>query len=274
MESLSKPQPQSLNLVTELSLNTHSKTKRDVAQQKLKSSAALPKISDRIPRRWSGGCAVLLGGGPSLDDYQCQAVEKYHQRSECYVLGVNDAYRLGHVTLDALYAADTKWWKHHITAVREVHDFPLFTQCATAAAEHDLWHIPGNRKPSAGATEEGLCTEPSAINFGDNSGYQAINLAYHLGVTNIILLGYDFTSPGVHWFGEHPKGMNVKSNFQAWVPKMRPLADDLQSLGVRVMNSSPGSALDCFPQEPIDTALRWLWRPCYDQLEWPDGDSP
>ncbi len=259
-------QPPLSNWGTDLTLSDRTQTKPLVDQKKLKSSTALPKINPPIPRKWAGGCAVLIGGGPSLTDEQCETVEKYHQRGECYVLGVNDAYRCSNLTLDALYAADTRWWTYHYDSVKKTTEAPLFTQCITAAREHDLWHIPGAGKP----TPPGLCTDPSHIHFGDNSGYQAINLAYHLGVTNIILLGYDFNKSGAHWFGRHPVPMNVNSNFGAWIPKFRPLADDLARLGVRVMNCSPGSALDAFPQMPINEALRWMKRPCFETLEWPE----
>ncbi len=269
MESQNHWQPPSLTVVTERSVSTANKTKREVAQTKPKSSTALPKISNPVPRTWAGGCAVLIAGGPSLTDEQCQCVEEYHQQSKCYVLGVNDAYRHGFITIDALYAADTKWWKLHAAKVRESTEAPLFTQCIKAAAEYELWHIPGAKKP----TRPGLCMDPAHIHFGDNSGYQAINLAYHLGVKNIVLLGYDFNSPGAHWFGEHEGGINVKSNFAAWVPKMRPLADDLDAVGVRVMNCSTNSALDCFPKMGIIEAMRWMQRPCFDTLEWPDERS-
>ena len=42
----------------------------------------------------------------------------------------------------------------------------------------------------------GLELEATAIKHGNNSGYAAINLAYHLGVKRIVLLGFDMQNIG------------------------------------------------------------------------------
>ena len=104
---------------------------------------------------------------------------------------------------------------------------------------------------------EGLCTVPDTIHLGGNSGYQAINLAYHLGARKIIILGFDMhRDGGAHWHGDHP-GLNVPdAHLTNWRSRMAPLARDLQNQGVRVINSTPGSALDCFEKLPLNKALK------------------
>jgi hypothetical protein len=225
---------------------------------------AVPVISKGpIPRAWAGGCAVFIGGGPSLTDDQVEAAAKYRARRECYIFGVNDAYRK--TELDALYAADPTWWDHHICQVRRTQTCPLYTQSEPAALKHGLWHTPGPNKHPPGPP--GLCHNPNYIHFGHCSGYQAMNVAFHLGVSHMILLGYDYHSGGEHWFGKHPGRLNVKTNYTAFLPAMPAMAEDLAAVGVEVVNCTPGSALDCFPIMQIDTALKRLWRPCFAKLE-------
>lgn len=93
--------------------------------------------------------------------------------------------------------------------------------------------------------------------WGSNSGYQAINLAYLLGASRIILLGYDMQRTGgqAHWFGEHPKGLHQGANYTAWAPLFHPLAADLKAEGVDVINCSRETALTCFARAALDDVL-------------------
>lgn len=99
----------------------------------------------------------------------------------------------------------------------------------------------------------GLSREPGFINFGQNSGYQAINLAYHLGARRMILVGFDMKAAGgqQHWFGEHPRHIAQRINFGNLIAKFGPLAADLKALGVEVINCSMGSALPYFTKRPL-----------------------
>ena len=60
---------------------------------------------------------VIVGGGPSLTRYDVDCAEK----SECAILGINDAYRIC-TRLDYLYACDRRWWMHHYTRVGDLPD--------------------------------------------------------------------------------------------------------------------------------------------------------
>jgi hypothetical protein len=95
------------------------------------------------------------------------------------------------------------------------------------------------------------------MHFGDNSGYQAINLAYLWGAGRIILLGYDMQHTGgkSHFFGDHPKDLQVGSDYVDWCHKFAKLAADLAARGVEVINCSRATALDCFPRATIDEVL-------------------
>lgn len=95
-----------------------------------------------------------------------------------------------------------------------------------------------------------MSRDPELIYTGGNSGYQAINLAWHFGAARILLLGYDMR-PG-HWHGKHPRPLSNYSPYEEWVRRFRLLAGDLD---IPVVNCTPGSALDAFPMASLEMAL-------------------
>ncbi len=95
---------------------------------------------------------------------------------------VNDAYLLSDG--DVLYACDYRWWRKHVDHVRSLSTGELWTQCKRSAREFGLKRVVGYKRP-------GLSTSTDEIHFGDNSGYQAINLAVNRGHKRIGLLGFN-----------------------------------------------------------------------------------
>lgn len=86
----------------------------------------------------------------------------------------------------------------------------------------------------------------SLIHYNSNSGAQAINLAYLLGASRIILLGYDMGATGnTHWFGRHPKGLST-GRYGNYIPEFTRLAADLSNEGVEVINCTRKTALTQF----------------------------
>ncbi len=107
---------------------------------------------------------------------------------------------------------------------------------------------------------QGLSFDRSVIHQGSNSGYQAINLACHLGAKRIILLGYDmqFGPEGqTHHHGDHPKGMNnpAEGLFKTWIERFATIVPDLERAGVEIINCTPDSALKCFPMAKLEEVL-------------------
>src|SRR5690606_27869932 len=96
------------------------------------------------------------------------------------------------------------------------------------------------------------------VNSGGNSGYQAVNLAFHFGARRIVLLGFDMhRRDGGHWHGEHHGMLSApESHIAVWRREFDALAFDLKSEGVRVVNATEGSALECFPRMGLVEALR------------------
>ena len=188
---------------------------------------------------WPGSLIVCLGTGPSLTWSDVTRV--YGLR----VIAINNAYQLA-PWADVLYACDAKWWRWH--------------QGARGFRGRKYTLAPGVKEypevealTNTGTT--GLETDPRGLRTGHNSGYQAINLAVHLGAKTIVLLGYDMQGDqqGDHYFGRHPDGS--KPPFTRCLTAFSTLVEPLAALGVRVINCTRQTALTCFPREVLDQVL-------------------
>jgi hypothetical protein len=199
--------------------------------------------SASVPRLWPASTIVCIGGGPSLTPDDVTLC-----RNRARVIAINDAYRLA-PWADVLYAADSKWWRYH-KGVPSFHGLKFSLQ-------PDASQWPGVvvlRNTGC----DGLERDPSGLKTGLNSGYQAVNLAVHLGAARILLLGYDMQAihgTKTHWFGEHPPAIRCGSPYAGFQAKFPLLVKPLADLGVEVVNCSRETALTCFPRLPIDHAL-------------------
>ena len=104
----------------------------------------------------------------------------------------------------------------------------------------------------------GLSKKQGTIHRGDNSGYQAINLAYLLGAERIILLGFDMMMHGTqrHWFGDHPGDMNAASSYPSFMRHFETIKP--ADYGLEIWNCSRRTAMDCFPKHDLDECLASL----------------
>jgi hypothetical protein len=105
---------------------------------------------------------------------------------------------------------------------------------------------------------DGLETDPTGLRAGKNGGYQAINLAVHLGATRILLLGYDMSLSAdgrSHWFGEHPPTVRDYSPYAEMRDLFETLRQPLALAGVEVWNCSRRTALTAFPVVELEHAL-------------------
>jgi hypothetical protein len=194
-----------------------------------------------VPCLWPNSAVVCIAGGPSLTEADvafCQGKAR--------VIAINDAYRLA-PWADVLYACDASWWHWH----KGVPSFTGPKYALQAAAAH--W--PGVTV-LRNTGEQGLEVDPSGLRTGRNSGYQAINLAVHLGATRILLLGYDMQlgpQGERHWFGDHPHRRD--SPYDAFLERFASIVEPLGQLGVSVINCTRRTALMVFPQQALAEAL-------------------
>ena len=102
----------------------------------------------------------------------------------------------------------------------------------------------------------GLSLDPTTLNTGQNSGYQAINLAVLLGAAKVVLLGYDMqigSNGQSHWWGEH--AWKTRPPVDLFRPHFATLVEPLKRLGVEIVNCSRVTTLDYFRRASIQEAL-------------------
>lgn len=91
---------------------------------------------------------------------------------------------------------------------------------------------------------------------GLDAGTSAINLAYLFGASEIVLLGFDMA--GGRWLnGRYPHHLPhpPQRDFDLHLAALAPIAEDLKAAGVRVINSSPTSAVTCFEKRNLEAFL-------------------
>lgn len=200
-----------------------------------------------MAQRWAGHSVVILASGPSLTVEQCRDVHAWRDRTpHCGVVAINTTFQCA-PWADLLYACDATWWRAHVSEVRSVFRGELWTQDEAAYREFGIRRVESQRLP-------GLGRRIGVIHQGGNSGYQAINLVCQMGVTRIILLGFDMH--GTHWHGKHVGLPNTPDwLFKQWLKNFDALAADLERDGVDVINCTPGSALECFRKASLADVL-------------------
>ena len=118
-------------------------------------------------------------------------------------------------------------------------------------------HILRNKNFPANGT--GLSLDPEFLVTGSHSGWQALNVAVLTGAKTIILLGFDASEPAAgeagHWFGEHATPTPIAA-YAAYRRAFTVGAVAIRAAGVRVVNCSPGSAINEFERMNILEALQ------------------
>ena len=201
---------------------------------------------------WQGQTATIIGGGPSLTREQVDMV-----RGKTRVIAINDAYRLA-PWADILYGCDAKWWQWHNPEFKGIKVGLRWD--AVKGKIQSGWEngIFPEVRGLANTGIQGLEIAPNGVRTGANSGYQAINLAVHMGAKRILLLGFDMKSDGkkVHLFGDHPNG--VAPEYFNLLLHFGSLVKPLEKAGVEVINCTPDSALKVFPQMSLGEALEYI----------------
>lgn len=214
-----------------------------------KTAVATPAVN--VPKLWAGETAVVIGGGPSLT-----SEDVAYCKGKARVLAVKEAFLLA-PWADALYAADMKWWRSYHGAT----DFAGLKYTIEQDPDQEpMGEWPGvHVLRNTGA--QGLEADPTGLRTGYNSGYQAIGLAVHLGVSRVILLGFDcWTAPdgSQNWFEKFPhlvKSHHVPSPYPLFLQAFASLIEPLQQAHVEIVNATRRTMLTAFPYLSLEEAL-------------------
>jgi len=192
---------------------------------------------------WQGETCYIIGGGPSLTGFNWSGLAGRR------TIAINKAF-LSYPDANILYWTDSRfysWYKSEID---------LF-----AGEKYTLRWNPnhkGDIRLLNKGVRFGLETRRDTLAHGNNSGYAAVNLAYHMGAKRIVLLGYDMGNEGgkSHFHDGYPTRQTPDDVYEKqFIPGFKMLADLLRQQGVEVWNACLSSKLNVFPKMSLDRAL-------------------
>lgn len=189
----------------------------------------------------------VVGGGPSLKGMDLSGL------GGRTVITANNAYQLV-PRPDTIFFADTRWWRWHRDQIGET-----TARIITVASSRDFGDgrvcRMGRDYRYTTPGQEPLSRDPTLLS-GADSGYMAINLAYHYGASRIVLLGFDmgFTEGEAHWHEDHPVASPESHYVDRFGPLYPALIAALQQQGVEVLRCTP-SRLGFIPELPLSEAL-------------------
>ncbi len=196
-----------------------------------------------IPREWVGERCFVLCTGESLKA-QAHLVPKLKGR----FIAVKHAVML-RPDADVLFLSGEQTAEvakmlipmfkgtHIIVRGKSEPSLPPSVHRVTRAKDHDhIYQTPGHIR--------GL--------IGRDAGTSAIDLAAHFGATEIIVLGMDMQ--GGH-FCHHPLQRPPESHFKRHMEVQPLMAADAKAKGIRIVNVSPNSRVECFERQPLEAFL-------------------
>lgn len=206
----------------------------------------------KCPPLWEGSTAFVIGGGASLKGLDLSVLRGRR------VIAVNNAFKLVPFA-DILFFADTRWWRWN-GADLGAWGGRIVSTCKMGEAFLDRRIQRMNRDYRFDRRQKlldyvPLSEDPTSLS-GPDSGYMAINLAYHLGAARIVLLGFDmgFTGGEAHWHPDHPIETRESNYRDIFLPTYPGLIEALKTRGVEVIRCTP-SRLDFVPEIPLEEAL-------------------
>jgi hypothetical protein len=197
-----------------------------------------------VPAEWRNETAFIIGGGPSLEGFDAEVLRGRR------VIAINNAYLLA-PWADILFWGDLAWWNWNRNDLARFRGKYKVTRTWSNEYKSNgvkiLEHI--KRTP--------FSIDPTVVT-GTDSGHSCINLAYHLGATTAVLLGFDMKRTGGknNWHTLHHRETADGRYQNLFVPEMEKLAEFVGRLNdFEVVNCTPGSALSCFPIKDLEDVL-------------------
>jgi len=210
----------------------------------------------KAPELWPNETFFIVGGGPSLKGVDLSGLR------DRKTIAVNNAFRIV-PDPDYIFYSDTRWWRWNSPDIPLETPSRIVSTCSASGVYLDPRVLRMNRDyrydPESRTPEyfNPLAEERDHLS-GPDSGYMAINLAYHFGASRIVLLGFDMgfdpKTGEAHWHEDHPVETPEENYTKRFLPTYQPLYERLQKRGVEVVRCTP-SRLSFIPEVPLDEAL-------------------
>ena len=227
-----------------------------------------------IPRMWEGGECWIIGGGPSipvefgipddivegvhLGELPMSAYSPYlspiHGK---HVIGVNSVYKIGD-WMDIIFFGDANWYW---TNRKNLAKYGKIQVTCNPNLGNNKRAINVKFVPRDGKHIQGITKRPNRVSWNMNSGGCAINLAYHLGVERIYLLGFDMRMDDknrTHFHSDYNRlkgGVHKKMTFGKHAPSFADIAVDARRLKLQIYNVSQMSTLTEFEKVSLSEVI-------------------
>ncbi len=192
----------------------------------------------KVKPEWKGETAFIIGGGTSVGR------QNVHRLQGRKVIAVNSSYQAAPFA-QILFFNDNRWWQQHAPTLEAEWNGKLVTVSQAAKGARLI-------KLDRATPEEGLSLNPGAVCSLRTSLQGAMNLAFHLGVTRIVLLGADMCRAEDGRTHHHkPHLWRNKPGNETWDTQMQQLVhivEPLKKHGVEVLNASPISRIPWWPK--------------------------
>lgn len=200
----------------------------------------------RVDRIWTGLKAVIIGGGPSLTLEHVHSIARARLSGGLRVIAVNDAVYVAWWA-DWLHACDATWWNAHIQTVQHYQGI----RTTLDQTVPDQWQIGLLNNTGKFGFDE----NPGNCRTGGNSVYQAIHCAVHADAREIVLVGTDMKRERsrTHWHRGHGgPDVDYATVMAPAFDTLKPILDERR---IKIVNASPGTALEAFPKVSLEHAL-------------------
>ena len=199
-----------------------------------------------IPKIWEGETVFIIGGGPSLKDMDLAPLQ--YQRT----IGTNQAFR-DFPWVSVLYFGDCGFYSLVYKALNKWKGLKV-TSCARVPEQGKGWpHIRrvGRSKPFGLET-----TKQGFIAWNGNTGASAINIAFWLGASRVVLLGFDMRpdndNSSIHnWHNYYPKRHPKFNPYDLHMKGWPMISKDAAKAGLEIINATPNSAITQFKYIPL-----------------------
>lgn len=181
-----------------------------------------------VEPEWQGETVWIIGGGPSVADLDLSALQGRR------VIAVNSSWAV-YPAADILFFADARWWGLNRPKVEAGFSGRIAT-CASGTPSKRLLRL--HRMDA----QHGLSNIRNTVCVGRTSIQGAMNLAVHLGVSRIVLVGVDGGPDGKRTHHHEPHPWPQRPN--CWgeqIANLGKTVPHLERLGVEVVNANPAS---------------------------------
>ena len=169
---------------------------------------------EAIPRIWNGDECFIIGGGPSVLDFDASLLRGKR------VIAINNAFQ-DFPQADILYFMDFHWWQWN---AESIYDFGglIFTLSPRFEQSFRIFAI-------GMAAQYAYYEGQEAINYASNSGLTGIFLAIKLGAGKINLVGFDGGLKNYHDRHQERPPSEVETrhrqSWSKWLPILHEKAD-------------------------------------------------